>query len=361
MNFLILSSLARDSGCALRARHLADALRRIGHKVCQPPLPRSKPFFLDLPLTGLMALPAIAFQRYDVAVVIKPYPTLLWPLLLRRKLGGGRVAVDVDDIDFGFRFGIGSRILAALQQPLPGYCDLVTTHNDTLQRHIQEFHQVESSRIYRLGQGVALDIYRPFEPAERVRLRAEAVEQIRGGPEPILLYIGHLNIASELDSILNILPGVIRRHPGVRLVVAGGGPRLREFRRLAQETTPSGSVYFTGLQTPEEINVWLNTADVALVYYRDNEPNRGRVSMKIRECLAAGIPVVANDFGDLAQFRDFVLQSGNDLSSFAERILTALSDPPDRDSHALRARQFISANWNWDSIARDFVTRLNSV
>jgi glycosyltransferase involved in cell wall biosynthesis len=344
----------------LRARHLADAFRRLGHDVHQAPLPGSKPFFLDLPLTGLMALPAIFFRRFDIAVVIKPYPTLLWPLLLSRRFRGGRIVVDVDDVDFSFRKGPGSRILAALQRPLPALCDLVTTHNDTLQAHIESFHRVPSSRIYRLDQGVALNIYRPLDTVARATLRADAERRTGWGKGPILLYAGHLNVASELDCILDLLPGILREAPEARLVVAGGGPLLKTFRDLARVKTPSGTVHFTGLQTPEQINHWLNTADLALVYYRATESNRSRVSMKIRECLAAGIPVVANTFGDLAQFRDVVRPCETDPAAFANAILDAIAHPPDRETLAVRGRRRIETDWNWDSIARSFVLRLQS-
>ncbi|MDZ4199294.1 MAG: glycosyltransferase [Kiritimatiellia bacterium] len=359
MKWIILSSLARDSGCALRARHLADALRRLGHDVVTPPLPRSLPFFLDLPLTAILALPAIFLRRYDAAVVIKPYPTLLLPLLLRRRLGGGKIVVDVDDIDFGYRSGIGSRLLAGAQRNLPARCDLVTTHNDSLAEHIRSFHRVHPSRMYRLDQGVALDLYRPFPAGpEAARSRTALRRTLNIGNRPMLIYTGHLNIASDLDGILEAFALTLRARPDARLVVAGGGPMQSPFEKMARARAPIDAIVFTGWKTPAQINELLNAADFALVYYRENEPNRRRVSMKIRECLAAGVPVIANDFGDLAQFRDVVIQSETSIPAFAEAIVSALNHPPERGPLAARTRERIAAQWDWDAIASAFADRV---
>lgn len=360
MRFLICSSLPRDSGCALRARHLAGALRRLGHEVRQPPLPASKPFFLDYLLTGLYALPWTLFGRFDCALVVKPYPTLLWPLLLRRWIAGGRIGVDVDDVDSGFRAGLAGRVLAAIQRPLPARCDFVTTHNDVLQAHIEAFHGVPTPRILRLDQGVDLALYRPLPAADRIRLRAEALRTTGFPDGPLLVYTGHLNVASELEVIFDLWPGLLNDCPNARLIVAGGGPWLARYRDRAARCAPPGTVYFTGHQTPEQVNVWLNAGDLAPIYYRATEANRFRVSMKMRECLAAGIPVVANDFGDLAQFRDVARLCANDPDAFGAALREAIRRPPDRDATASRGRTLIEARWNWDSIARSFVLRLAS-
>jgi glycosyltransferase involved in cell wall biosynthesis len=358
VRFLVCSSLPRDSGCALRARHLAVALRRLGHEVRQPPLPTSKPLFLDYLLTGLYALPWTLFGRFDCALVIKPYPTLLWPLLLRRWTAGGRIGVDVDDVDSGFRSGLAGRLLAAIQRPLPARCDFVTTHNDALQAHIEAFHGVPARRILRLDQGVDLALYRPLPAAERARLRAEALRTTGFPDGPLLVYTGHLNVASELEVLLDLWPGLLKDCPSARLVVAGGGPWLVRYRDRAARCAPPGTVFFTGHQTPEQVNDWLNAGDLAPIFYRATEANRFRVSMKMRECLAAGIPVVANDFGDLAQFRSVTRSCATPPGAFEEAIREAILRPPDREATASRGRALIEEQWNWDSIAHQFVLSL---
>ncbi|MCX7008494.1 MAG: hypothetical protein NTY53_14800 [Kiritimatiellaeota bacterium] len=136
MRILVLSSLAADSGCYLRARYLAAALRACGHMVTFPRAPLAKPGLLELPLSLLMYLPAIFSRRYEVLLAAKPYPNTLWPLLLKRTLTRhGRVVADVDDIDFGYRSGMGATVLRALQRPWPRRCDLVTYHNERHPHH----------------------------------------------------------------------------------------------------------------------------------------------------------------------------------------------------------------------------------
>ncbi|MCX6996022.1 MAG: glycosyltransferase family 4 protein [Kiritimatiellaeota bacterium] len=359
MKILVLSSLARDSGCYLRARHLAQALRACGHTVELPTPPSSLPCFLDLPLSFLRYLPVILKFRYDVAVVIKPYPSTLWPLLFKRRcLGGGRVVVDVDDVDYGYRGGWASALLRRIQRPLPIRCDLVTCHNDWLQQFVATEYRVPADRIYRLGQGVDLNIYRPLAGAAGAERRAALRQQYGLGEFPTLIYVGHLNIASDLDVILEAVATVLRRQPDVRFVVAGGGPMQAHFRRLAAALPDGARVIFTGQQTPEEINDWLQAADVALVYYKEREVNRHRVSMKVRECLAAGIPLVCNDFGDLAQFRPVTFQSATSAAAFAGEILRVLHAPPPRAALAVQGRALIREHFDWAVIGRAFAERL---
>jgi glycosyltransferase involved in cell wall biosynthesis len=361
MDLLILSSLSRDSGAYLRGLYLAEALRRGGHRVAYPRPPASQPLMLDF---ALQAVPCAwaAFRRpWHAAVVIKPYPQTLAPLLARRTLRGGRVVVDVDDIDSGYRSGLLPRLLDAAQRPWPRRCDAVTCHNDALRDHVISHFRVPPERIWPLDQGVDLTRFRPLGTDTAVARRSALRRSFGLEGREVAVYAGHLNIASDLDAILPAFERAAAQRPGLRLVVVGGGPMRAHFERLAAPLVARGLVAFTGHVPPETVNDWFNAADLALVYYKPVEVNRHRVSMKIRESLAAGAAVVCNDFGDLAAFRDVTFQSASDPGAFAAAIVQSLDNPAARAERAAKGRAFVAERFDWQAIARGFSQRLEAL
>ncbi|MCX7008493.1 MAG: glycosyltransferase [Kiritimatiellaeota bacterium] len=177
-----------------------------------------------------------------------------------------------------------------------------------------------------------------------------------------MIYTGHLNIASDLDAIFPAVNQVMTQHHDVHFIVGGGGPMLAAFQAQARAWPHANRIYFTGHCAPERINEWLNAADLALVYYKDRPVNLHRVSMKIRECLAAGIPVACNDVGDLAQFGPVTFQSKTSVDAFAAMIQQALDSPSTtRAALAQAGRVWVAERFDWAEIGRRFSQRLEEL
>jgi glycosyltransferase involved in cell wall biosynthesis len=169
------------------------------------------------------------------------------------------------------------------------------------------------------------------------------------------VYAAHLNIASDLDAIFDIIDIARRQLPALHFLVVGGGPLEQHFRGMARNRGVDTRTTFTGYVSPERISDYLRLGDAAIVYYKDIEVNYFRESMKLRDMLALGVKVVCNDVGDLQRFRDYTYQTGTSYEDVARQLVRVLESGGDgREARGMAyVRQF-----DWNHIAADLFNRL---
>ena len=99
-----------------------------------------------------------------------------------------------------------------------------------------------------------------------------------------------------MQDLLAAVPRLRRRHPGLRVVVAGTGPAEAELRGRARALRLGRAVAFAGFVADADLAALVAAADCAVV------PSRyGPFGMVALEAGAAGTPVVAADVGGLAE------------------------------------------------------------
>ncbi len=342
MRILIFSSKGRGTGCILRACGIANAFRHHGHRVTLvPPFP-TMPLWLDMALDMFWYFIAGLFVKADLAIGIKPYPTLIPVLAWQKGIHRATIVLDVDDLDYAYSGGLFRSIHKALQLPWPRRCDLVTYHNPNLRGPLVEVFHVEPGKLVPLPQGVEMDVFRKFDPSGS-SLPGEARPLLRDRPEYLLVYTAHLNGACGLREILESFALVAATKLGARLLVAGGGPDEYLFREEARKRGLASRVTFTGMITQAQVAACLNLADLVLVYYGPGPANDHRASMKLREALACRARVVATGVGETVHFARHVHLSAADPSSFAQAVLSALKSRP---KPALPSRALAALNWS---------------
>jgi len=343
MNILVLPAQAYH----VRSKYLARGLNNLGHKTTYmkalKPLPYNLDIILSLPHYFLKTL----VNSYTLAIGAKPYPNVVLPLLLK-KLFGTIIIMDVDDLDYGYKKGILSSLLKNFQKLFLKYFDLIIYHNENIKNLLTESFRINPDKTYRLDQGVDLEIFQCGD---------DLVKQNRLDNHPpkekVIAYTAHLNSAADLTPILKAFKLVIQKMPKVKLMVIGGGQRQGEFENLVAKLDLQDNVFFTDTLPPQDVAKHLCTADLALVYYEDREVNYYRASVKIREYLALGLPVVCNDICDLAIFRDYTYQTNFDLSLYSDKIIEVLRTKG--DGREKQSRQFIVNNFNWKTITATFL------
>ena len=345
---LTLSALSLGTGSGLRAQYLSEALARTGWS-SRLAAPKGKPkilsseFVWSAPRCLAAALPAV-----DLAVGIKPYPNV-WLALGLARLRGAITVVDVDDADGGYRGGLAGALTRLLQAPAFAIAHYVSTHHPLLKQALAA--RVGSGRVLDLAQGVDI---RCFDP-RRYRRRAKAWrkrEALDRGP--LLGFAAHLNVACQLDVLLDAVGPWLKRHPKAVLLVAGGGPDLARFQALAH---PWGTqVRFLGSMSPAGIAEALCACDVGLSAYSDNPGNQTRVPMKVAEYLALGLPVVTHFIPGLQASKPYVHLSLDKPASFGAALDQALK--PAARLRAKRGQVFVRKTLAWDRVARQFVKQL---
>ncbi len=126
-------------------------------------------------------------------------------------------------------------------------------------------------------------------------------------PDGYLLYVGRLQEIKGVGQLLQALPSVRERHPGIGLVVVGYGEQETVLRRQAQTLGIAEAVHFTGQQPAAEVARWLRGCRSAVVPSLRMPGGRSEgMPTVLLEALAAGAPLVATNTGGIPD----VLQHG---------------------------------------------------
>jgi glycosyltransferase involved in cell wall biosynthesis len=344
---LVVSALSLGTGSGLRARYLAGALSRLGWEA-RLAAPAGGP----LPYSGeiLAAAPSLALRglgRFDLAVGVKPYPNVCLALALAR-LRGALAVVDVDDADGAYRGAWLGGLTRLLQAPAFRVAQMVSTHHPLL-RQVLARH-VNADRMLALPQGVDLGLF----DAKARRADAASWRRRAGLDGRVLLgFTAHLNVACQLDLLLELAGPWLRRHPEATLVVAGGGPLLERFRALAAPLGPR--VRFEGQQTPLQAATTLAACDVAVSVYGQSQGNQYRVPMKVAESLALGRPVVSNLIPGLLPLQSFLVKAKPEPASFGRALDTALARGLPR---ARKGRDYVRRQLDWTKVTAAFLDQI---
>ncbi|WP_324566462.1 glycosyltransferase [Accumulibacter sp.] len=151
-----------------------------------------------------------------------------------------------------------------------------------------------SERTCVVGNGVDLSKFRPIPRGEaRAALGLPA-------DVPLLITVGGLVERKGFHRVIEVLPKLIARHPGLRYLVVGGGSpegdNSAELRAQVERLALQDSVVFCGPVAPERLHVYYSAANVFALATRFE----GWANVFL-EAMACGLPVVTTLVGGNAQ------------------------------------------------------------
>jgi hypothetical protein len=350
MKILVLSSQAKNTGSNLRAYYIYKYLRKIEPETdyIEPPF-NSMPLMLDFAFSFFFYFFTLMNKKYDRIIIVKPYPNTVIPALMI-KAGGAKLIIDIDDLDYGYRDGALSSLISWMQQKLLKCADSLTSHNQELIGLIIKENPEFRNKVYMLKQSVDMEC---FSCGAAGRKRVSEIKHAYKG-KTLLYYMAHLNIACYLDDILGSLSLI--KDENTILLIAGGGPMLEHYKRMAVKMKLQGRTVFLGQLKQGDAAVYACAADVCLVYYKDVPVNRYRASMKLREYLALRKKVAATLVGEIKLFRDYIYGSRPAPKVFAAVIVKAIKT---LDKKPEKGYKFIKAAYNWDKESRNFYKYLH--
>lgn len=327
---LVLSSLFPHAGTPMAGLFVRERMFRVGRELPimvvsprpwfpgQGLLRRVKPGYrlpapvhekqsgVDVYFPRFLALPGIG-RRFDSLMMA----LASWRCLRRL---GVTASLDVIDAHFGYPDGHAATLLGRwLERPVvitlrgtePGHAQVpalrrrltqgllaatrVFAVSDSLRRAALDLG-VSPDKTRVVGNGVALETFcREDRAAARTRL---------GLPlkAPLLISVGGLVERKGFHRVIELLPALQKRHPGLRYLIIGGpspegdfGPQLRQqVSHLGLEDC----VVFCGPQPPAELRWALSAADVFVLATR----NEGWANVFL-EAMACGLPVITTDVG----------------------------------------------------------------
>lgn len=171
----------------------------------------------------------------------------------------------------------------------------------------------------------------------------------RNGP-PELLFVGRLEYEKGIQDLIAALPRIRRAHPGTTLTVAGDGTQQDWLTECSRKHRVLKATRFVGRLDHEELLAQLQRADAAVLpsHY---EP----FGLAALEAAAAGTPLVASNVGGLGEAvidgETGVSCPPRDVPALASAVCSVLDDPAAAQHRAVVARDRLSADFDWDTVA----------
>ena len=310
------------------------------HHVALPPGVQTPPWHWQL---GWRLYQAAVQWRPDVVHAFKPKgpsglaATLFWS---RRRGGRPRLVVDSDDWEgpggwndnpaAGYSEG-QKRFFTWQERYGLSHADAWTVTSACLRERAIAFG-ARPGDVHVLHNGVAGPVH---EEAERV-----------GGRQGAILYTRFAGVRGE--DVAAIWVHVREQLPQARLTIVGQGPQ-------GEESNLAGiaGVEAAGWLEPAEAAARFTPASVSIAPWIDSPANRARHSAKILELMAAGLPVVAFDVGEMAATLGpgGVLIPPGDVEGFAAAVVQLLRDEVQAADLGAVARSRVRQHFTWDRLA----------
>jgi len=164
---------------------------------------------------------------------------------------------------------------------------------DALKRHVVAMG-VPEAKIRVVGNGVDLDKFQPI-PRHQARERLGLPQQA-----PVLISVGGLVERKGFHRVMECLPALRMRFPGLQYLVVGGpsaeGDWTDQLKALAAQLGLQDTVRFLGPLPPAELKVPLSAADVFVLA----TSNEGWANVFL-EAMGCGLPVVTTRVGGNAE------------------------------------------------------------
>jgi glycosyltransferase involved in cell wall biosynthesis len=156
---------------------------------------------------------------------------------------------------------------------------------------------------------------------------------LRAIPKPVLGYFGLISDYVDLD----LIAAAARRKPDWSFVLIGS-------RRCAAEVLDGlGNVHLLGGKPYDELPRYARGFDVGLIPFRMNQLTQAVNPIKLREYLAAGLPVVSAPMPDVLRYRPAV-QTAETVGEFISACSRALAAAGEGDA---AARRELVRNESW--------------
>ncbi|HKY33169.1 MAG TPA: glycosyltransferase [Candidatus Polarisedimenticolia bacterium] len=222
--------------------------------------------------------------------------------------------------------GVPREALVRMEKEVARRADVVLTSSEQL--CLEKRRDNENTHF--VPHGVDVEHFgRALDPLTRVP------EDIRWLPRPVIGFFGLLADWVDLDLILSLARA--RRGWSFALI----GKATTDVSRLRGEP----NVFLLGQKPYDALPGYCRGIDVGIIPFRLNDLTLRANPLKLREYLAAGLPVVATPLPEVRRFHESV-RLAYGLEGFLEGIEAALDD---RSEEAMRRRALLMQVEGWEA------------
>jgi glycosyltransferase involved in cell wall biosynthesis len=171
-----------------------------------------------------------------------------------------------------------------------------------------------------------------------------------------LLFVGRLVEKKGLGILLAALPGLIARHPSIRLTIAGDGPLRQTLEKQATTLGVNEHLSFLGMTQPQQLReLYCRAVLFVAPFLVASGGDQEGLGLVLVEAMGCGCPVVASDLPAIADVIEHdktgMLVPQGEPMALADQIDALLGDEQKRDALASAARGYALAHFDWAQIA----------
>lgn len=216
--------------------------------------------------------------------------------------------------------------------------------------HYVRSQRFESDGIHIIPNGV--------DP-KRFNLSTPQDPQLHSG-EFTIGFVGTLKPWHGVAELLNAFPSFLEQVPGSRLLIVGDGPELENLKLQAVGLlgVSQDRAVFLGAVDSSKIPKLLQSMDIAVAPYLPQE-NFYFSPLKLFEYMAAGLPIVASDVGQIPDLIEdgwsgLLVQPGNS-HALSEALIKLADDPELCLRLGDQAREVVEDRFTWHSVVNRVV------
>lgn len=169
--------------------------------------------------------------------------------------------------------------------------------------------------------------------------------------DKVIIFLGTTYSFSSLDALIEEMPLLLARIPGLRLLVVGGGELDSVLRQSVDKLGLQGKVILTGMVSYDLVPRYLSLAKLALNPFQINSVTENIIPIKVLQYLSSGVPMLSSPIRDVvSNFPEgesgAVYADVSDIKVFCGRIIELLADDDNLTSLSSMARRHICENFD---------------
>lgn len=146
-----------------------------------------------------------------------------------------------------------------------------------------------------------------------------------------LIVVSHLSKSLNLAPVFRVIKALAGKFPDIKLLIVGSGPEQNNFLKQAKKMGIGKNVDFMGQKAHAEVMDLLSRSFIGIALYtKDNDWNRYGDSMKAREYVGCGLPVIINDIpstaDDIAEYSAGLVLSAVSSQRIVEFVSKCIND-----------------------------------
>jgi len=276
-------------------------------------------------------------DHYDVCIAIGPWAGLVAITLKRKGRVDKLVYEDVDYFPAFFDYDVIYERVRQMERLCLNWADIVICVSEELMELRKYQTQIP---VYFIPNGVDLKLFKE----NRVDYSAHKSVD--------LIYSGALEDWAGVEFAIRGMQKLVEINPGIRMTILGKGSKEKMLFQLVRDLSLEAYIKFNGTVKYEDLPSYFSNARIGVAVLKPIELVRYAFPLKVIEYMAAGLPVIGTDVGDMGR-----LLKGNNAgiaidysqSEFVKAVDVLLKDQEFYERCSENARK-LSQKYDWNCL-----------